>query len=37
MKQGRIVEAGSASEDFDNPKEEYTRKLLNAALSYASG
>ena len=37
MKQGRIVEAGSASEVFDNPKEEYTRKLLNAALSYASG
>jgi ABC-type microcin C transport system duplicated ATPase subunit YejF len=37
MKQGRIVEAGSANEVFDNPKEEYTRKLLNAALSYASG
>ena len=37
MKQGRIIEAGSANEVFDNPKEEYTRKLLNAALSYASG
>ena len=37
MKQGRVVEAGSANEVFDNPKEEYTRKLLNAALSYASG
>ena len=37
MKQGTIVEAGPSSEVFDSPKEEYTKKLLNAALSYASG
>lgn len=30
MKQGEIVEAGSTSEIFENPREEYTRNLLEA-------
>ena len=32
MKQGRIVEQGPVDEVYDNPKEEYTRKLLAAGL-----
>jgi peptide/nickel transport system ATP-binding protein len=30
MQQGRIVEAASTDDVFDNPKEQYTRELLNA-------
>jgi ABC-type microcin C transport system duplicated ATPase subunit YejF len=37
MKQGRIIEAGPSKDVFDSPKEDYTKRLLNAALSYASG
>ena len=36
MKDGRIVESGLSQEVFDQPKEEYTKKLLSAALRYAS-
>jgi ABC-type microcin C transport system duplicated ATPase subunit YejF len=36
MKQGRIVESGVSKKVFDNPAEEYTQKLLSAALRYAS-
>ncbi len=36
MKQGRIVESGISKKVFDNPAEEYTQKLLTAALRYAS-
>jgi len=36
MKDGVIVESGISEEVFDNPKEEYTKKLLTAALRYAS-
>ncbi len=32
MRHGKVVEAGSASEVFDNPREDYTRQLINAAL-----
>lgn len=31
MKQGRIVEQGTVEEVYRNPKEEYTKELLNAA------
>lgn len=30
MNKGRIVEAGSSAEVFENPKEEYTKQLINA-------
>ena len=30
MKEGEIVEAGGLNSVFDNPKEEYTKQLLNA-------
>ena len=33
MEQGRIVEKGTAKEVFDNPKSEYTKKLLGAILN----
>lgn len=33
MKNGEIVESGSATEIFDNPRHEYTQTLLRAALS----
>ena len=36
MKNGEIVESGISEEVFDKPKEEYTKKLLTAALRYAS-
>ena len=36
MKNGKIVEFGPSNEVFSNPKEEYTKKLLSAALRYAS-
>jgi ABC-type microcin C transport system duplicated ATPase subunit YejF len=36
MKNGEIVESGISEEVFDEPKEEYTKKLLTAALRYAS-
>jgi ABC-type microcin C transport system duplicated ATPase subunit YejF len=36
MKDGRIVESGLSQKVFDQPKEEYTKKLLSAALRYAS-
>jgi ABC-type microcin C transport system duplicated ATPase subunit YejF len=32
MKNGEIVESGISEEVFDEPKEEYTKKLLTAAL-----
>ena len=36
MKDGKIVESGLSDEVFDYPKEKYTKKLLSAALRYAS-
>ena len=36
MKDGNIVESGISQKVFDEPKEEYTKKLLTAALRYAS-
>jgi ABC-type microcin C transport system duplicated ATPase subunit YejF len=36
MKDGSIVESGVSQKVFDEPKEEYTKKLLTAALRYAS-
>ncbi len=33
MKEGRVVESGPAHEIFANPKEEYTKELLDAALN----
>ena len=36
MKDGRIVESGISNDVFDYPKEKYTKKLLSAALRYAS-
>jgi ABC-type oligopeptide transport system ATPase subunit len=30
MKQGKIVEMGSAGEVFHHPKEEYTQRLIAA-------
>ncbi|MED5422797.1 MAG: methionine ABC transporter ATP-binding protein, partial [Pseudomonadota bacterium] len=32
MKNGQVVESGDAQNVFDNPQEEYTQKLLKAAL-----
>ena len=32
MKQGRIVEQGTVDEVYDHPREEYTRRLLEAGL-----
>ncbi len=32
MKDGKVVESGSAKDIFDNPQEEYTKALLAAAL-----
>ena len=36
MKDGKIVESGLSNDVFDYPKEKYTKKLLSAALRYAS-
>tara|TARA_B100000401_G_scaffold78378_1_gene49037 strand:- start:4860 stop:6161 length:1302 start_codon:yes stop_codon:yes gene_type:complete len=36
MKDGKIVESGISSDVFEYPKEKYTKKLLAAALRYAS-
>ena len=36
MQDGNLVESGKADEVFDNPKKEYTNKLLTAALKYAT-
>ncbi len=32
MKDGKIIESGNNKEIFNNPKEEYTKKLLNAGF-----
>jgi microcin C transport system ATP-binding protein len=37
MKQGDIVEAGSARDLFENPQTEYARTLLAAALDLKAG
>jgi len=34
MKDGKVVEAGAANDVLCNPREEYTQKLLAAALNY---
>ncbi len=31
MKSGSIIESGSTEEIFEHPREEYTKKLLDAA------
>jgi len=36
MQDGDLVESGKANEVFDNPKKDYTNKLLTAALKYAT-
>ena len=36
MQDGNLVESGKADEVFDNPKKDYTNKLLTAALKYAT-
>tara|TARA_B100000963_G_scaffold116126_2_gene101154 strand:- start:337 stop:1923 length:1587 start_codon:yes stop_codon:yes gene_type:complete len=36
MKNGSMVESGLSNEVFESPKKEYTKKLLNAAIRYAS-
>ena len=36
MKNGEIVESGPSHDVFEKPEKEYTKKLLNAALKYAS-
>ena len=36
MSKGSMVEYGNAKEVFNNPKENYTRKLLDASLKYSS-
>ncbi|MCB9988691.1 MAG: ABC transporter ATP-binding protein [Rhodospirillales bacterium] len=33
MKDGKIVESGPAAQIFDNPREEYTKALMDAALN----
>lgn len=33
MKDGKIVESGAAATIFDNPREEYTKTLMDAALN----
>ena len=33
MQHGKVVESGAAADIFDNPKENYTKKLLEAALN----
>ncbi len=36
MQNGLIVESGAAKQVFSNPEEDYTDKLLNAALRYST-
>tara|TARA_B100000287_G_scaffold412407_1_gene442848 strand:+ start:534 stop:2132 length:1599 start_codon:yes stop_codon:yes gene_type:complete len=36
MQNGLIIESGSAKQVFSNPEEDYTDRLLNAALSYST-
>jgi len=36
MKDGKIVESGFSNKVFEYPKEKYTKKLLSAAIRYAS-
>jgi ABC-type dipeptide/oligopeptide/nickel transport system ATPase component len=36
MYQGKIVEHGTVTEVFDNPKEKYTQTLLSAVLTIPS-
>ncbi|MDC0919036.1 microcin C ABC transporter ATP-binding protein, partial [Gammaproteobacteria bacterium] len=36
MQNGVIVESGPAKQVFSNPEEDYTDKLLNAALRYST-
>ena len=36
MKHGKIVESGFSNQVFEYPKEKYTKKLLSAAIRYAS-
>ena len=36
MQNGLIIESGPAKEVFSNPEEDYTDKLLNAALRYST-
>ena len=36
MSEGKLVEFGKADEVFENPQQEYTQKLLKAALKYSS-
>ena len=36
MQNGLIVESGPANQVFSSPAEEYTDKLLNAALRYST-
>ena len=33
MKDGKVVESGSAKTVFDNPQEDYTKTLMEAALN----
>ncbi|MGC8915080.1 MAG: ABC transporter ATP-binding protein [Thermosulfidibacteraceae bacterium] len=35
MKEGRVVEIGSRDEILENPKEEYTKRLLRCSLIYS--
>ena len=36
MQNGLIVESGPAKQVFSNPEEDYTDRLLNAALRYST-
>ncbi len=37
MKNGKVVESGTVQQIFDNPKEEYTKNLMSAALDLKTG
>ncbi len=34
MRQGQVIEQGVAADIFANPQNAYTKKLLNAAISF---
>ena len=36
MSEGTLVEFGKADDVFENPQEDYTQRLLKAALKYSS-